>query len=260
MDLAIVHPFLYTRGGAERVVLEIARHFNAKIFCSRYAPEDTFPEFKNLDVEVLKSRVSSVVPSVLPVRVRDAVVAGFKFYNKKLGDFDVINAHGTPSEWIRRRNSPVVWYCHTPNREAFDLYQWRMSKRRLHQKALYWSMIQPYRLIEYSIVPKVEFIFANSVNTQLRLRKYLNRESAVLSPCTDYKDFHSETYGKYFFYPSRIAPEKRFEYAIRAFKIFRKRHRDWRLVIAGALFKERREHVEYYEKIRNMLGGYGELL
>jgi len=260
VDLAIVHPFLYTKGGAEKVVLEIARHFRAKVFCSRYAPEGTFPEFRDVEVEVLKSKVSSLVPSFLPVRVRDAVMAGFKFYKKKLDGFDVINAQGTPSEWIRNRNSPVVWYCHSPNREAFDLYQWRMSQRRLHQKALYWSVLQPYRLIERKIVPKIEHVFANSVNTQNRLKKYLNRDSTVLNPCVDIKEFRAGGYEKYFFYPSRIAPEKRFEYAIKAFKAFKKDNKGWRLVVAGALFKERSEHVAYYEKIKKMLGSDGEIL
>jgi len=258
--LAVVHPFLYTRGGAERVVLEVARHFNAKIFCSRYSPDDTFPEFRELDVEVVDSRVSGVIPGALPLRVRDAVSAGFKFYRMKLEGFDVVNAQGTPSEWIRNRNSPVVWYCHTPNREAFDLYRWRMSRRRLHQKALYWSMLQPYRLMESRLVPKIEFVFANSVNTQSRIKQYLGRESTVLNPCVDYEQFGSESYGKYFFYPSRIAPEKRFEYAIEAFREFRKTHRGWKLVIAGALMSEREEHVEYSRKIRRMLGRDGQLL
>jgi glycosyltransferase involved in cell wall biosynthesis len=250
---------LYTKGGAEKVVLEIARHFNAKVFCSRYAPEDTFPEFKELDVEVLRSRVSSIIPAALPVRVRDAVVAGYKFYNKRLGDFDVFNAHGTPSEWVRNRNSPVLWYCYTPNREAFDLYRWRMSRRRLHQKALYWSMLQPYRLIESRVVPKIESIFTMCVNTQARIRRYLNRESEILSPCVNVEEFKPGGYEKYFFYPSRITPEKRFEYAIIAFKEFKKTHADWKLIIAGALFKERREHVAYYQKIKKMLADDGEI-
>jgi glycosyltransferase involved in cell wall biosynthesis len=259
MDLAVVHPFLYTRGGAERVVLEIARHFEAKIFCSRFVPEGTFPEFRELDVEVLKTRASMAVPSFLPLRVRDAVEAGLKFYNRRLGDFDVINAHGTPSEWIRHKNSPVVWYCHTPNREASDLYEWRMGGRMLHEKAFYWSMLQPYRLIAASIMPKIEFVFANSANVQGRLRRYLNRESEVLNPCVNAGEFKQGEYEKYFFYPSRITPEKRFEYAIIAFKEFKKTHADWKLVIAGALFKERREHVAYYQKIKKMLASDGEI-
>ena len=260
MDVAVVHPFLYTRGGAERVVLEVAKEFDAKVFCSRFVPEETFPEFKDVDVEVVKSHASLLLPGFLPVRVRDAVSAGMKFFNKKLDGFDVVNAQGTPAEWIRNRNRPVVWYCHTPNREAFDLYQWRMSRRQLHQKALYWSMIQPYRIIESMIVPKIEHIFANSVNTQKRIKNFLGRDSEVLNPGVDCNSFRCEGFEKFFFYPSRITPEKRFEYAIAAFKEFKKENKGWRLVIAGALVKERHEHVAYYHKIKRMLGSDVDIL
>jgi len=260
MRLAIAHPFLYTKGGAERVVLKVAQHFNAKVYCSIYHPEATFPEFKNLDVEVIPSKVGPFF-SPFPKRARDAAIAGIKFYSLKLDDYDVVNAQGTPSEWIRNRNSPVVWYCFSPNREAFDLYNWRMSKRNVFQKALYRSFIEPYRRIEFSLVPKIEHILTLSKVTKARLKKYLKVDSEILYPGVEYEKFHCKDYKKYFFYPSRIAPEKRFELAIEAFKKFRAKTRDksWKLVIAGALIHDRPDHVEYYEKIKKKLGNYGEI-
>lgn len=259
MKLAIAHPFLRLKGGAERVVLKIAQHFDAKVYCSIYEPESTFPEFKEVDVEVIGSRLWAAA-SVLPARVGNAAVAGEQFYFKKLGDYDVVNAQGTPSEWIRNRNSPVVWYCFSPNREAFDLYEWRMSKRNPLQKALYWSFMQPYRMIEFSVVPKIEHIFAISRNVQDRIKRYLGRESEVLMPGVDYKDFHAGRYEKYFFYPSRIAPEKNFEMAIEAFKKFRRKHEGWNFVIAGSLDRDRPEHVAYYNRIKGMLGTDGRIM
>ncbi|MFH1470918.1 MAG: hypothetical protein ABIF01_04170, partial [Candidatus Micrarchaeota archaeon] len=134
MRIAIAHPFLYVRGGAERVVLKIAQKFDAKIYCALYEKEKTYKEFKDLEVEVIPSRLFGLMPSFLPIRIRHAVAAGEAFYYKKLSDYDVVNAQGTPSEWIRNKNERVVWYCHTPNREAFDLYDFRMSKRGLPGK------------------------------------------------------------------------------------------------------------------------------
>ncbi|MCX6776239.1 MAG: glycosyltransferase family 4 protein [Candidatus Micrarchaeota archaeon] len=259
MKLAIVHPFLRLRGGAERVVLKIAQHFDAKVYCSTYEPENTFPEFREVDIEVMRSRLWPIA-SLLPQRVGSAAVAGKQFYYSKLDDYDVINAQGTPSEWIRNRNSPVVWYCFSPNREAFDLYDWRMSRRNPIQKALYWSFIQPYRRIEFSVVPKIEHIFAISGNVQKRIRRYLQRESEILMPGVDYADFHAGDYEKYFFYPSRIAPEKNFEMAIEAFKKFRNKRKGWKLIIAGSLDRGREEHVAYYNRIRSMLGDDGRIM
>jgi len=266
MKLIVFHPFLYTRGGAERVVLEVAKHFNAKIYCSRYEKKNTFKEFSDLDVEVLPKGITRFIPSNVPMRIRDAAIAGEQFYNFKIPeDYDVANAQGTPSEWIRNKNENVLWFCHTPNREAFDLYEWRMSKRNILQKALYWSFIQPYKMFEFSTVPKIEKILANSMNTQSRLKKYLKRKDVeIVNPGVDVEKFSNESYEKFFFYPSRITPEKRFEYAIKAFSLFKKKMgpeaEKWKLIIAGALMKERKEHVEYYKKIKGLLGNMGKII
>ena len=264
MKLAICHPFLYVRGGAERVVLKIAQHFDAKIYCALYEPEKTFPEFKGCDIEVMKTRFFRYMPQQVPIRVRHAVAAGRIFYHKVLpGDYDVVNAQGTPSEWIRHYNSPVVWYCHSPNREAFDLYKHRMAQRPLHEKALYWGALQAYRLLEHRTVPKIEHIFANSTNTQRRIKTYLGAESEVLNPGIEFKDFRCDGYEHFFFYPSRITPEKRFEYAIDAFREFKRRnerYRDWKLVIAGSLFAYKREHAEYYEWLKHYVGNDGRVV
>ncbi|MFH1285678.1 MAG: hypothetical protein ABIH99_03790, partial [Candidatus Micrarchaeota archaeon] len=88
LKLAICHPFLYTFGGAEKVVLKIAKHFDAKIYCSLYTPESTFAEFRNLDIEVLKPKYLGALPTLLPKRVRDAAIAGEEFNNLEIKGFD----------------------------------------------------------------------------------------------------------------------------------------------------------------------------
>ena len=256
VKLAIVHPFLHTHGGAEKVVLKIAEEFDAKIYCSDYAPEKTYDGFRKLDVEVLPKGSRQYLPPLIPKRARDAANAGQQFWNLKLGDYDVVNAQGTPSEWVRHHNSPVVFYCHSPNREAFVLYEWRQSRRNPLERALYWSFVQAYKHFEFQTVPKIEHIFANSRTTQERVMKYLNRESEVLHPGVDYKEFRCADYEPYFFYPSRIVPEKRFEFAIDAFEKFRQRvgpKKRWKLVLAGALHAGNAHHVDYCEKLKQRI-------
>ncbi|MEW6748392.1 MAG: glycosyltransferase family 4 protein [Candidatus Micrarchaeota archaeon] len=256
MRLVITTPFLETRGGMERVILQIAQRFDARIHCLSYDADDTFPEFSKLDVEVARPTFLRSLP--FGKRVSTAIEAGYHFYNTELEDYDVINAHQTPSEWIRNRNSPVIWYSHTPNREAFDLYEWRMKRRSLPSKAVFWSSIQAFKFFEYRTVPKLEHIFTNSLNSQARIKKYLHRESEVLHPGVDSDRFSCKAYEDFFFYPSRIAPEKEIEYAIEAFKIFRNRvdnvkhgTGNWKLVIAGALSK-RPEHIAYFDRLKSM--------
>jgi glycosyltransferase involved in cell wall biosynthesis len=50
-DVAIVHDYITQRGGAERVVLAMARAFpGAPVYTTLYDPPATFPDFRDLDV------------------------------------------------------------------------------------------------------------------------------------------------------------------------------------------------------------------
>lgn len=253
MRLVIATPFLETRGGMERVVLKIAQQFDAKIHCVYYDAANTFDEFQKLDIEVAKPSVLSRLP--LGKRIATAMDVGNHFYNVKLEDYDLINAHQTPSEWIRNRNRPVLWYCYSPNREAFDLYEWRMKRRNPISKAVFWASIQAFKHFEFQVVPKIEYIFTSCKNPQARIKKYLNRDSEVLYPGVEYQKFSCKGYEQFFFYPSRIVPEKELEYAIEAFKLFTKRETgNWKLVIAGGLSK-RPEHQQYFKKLQALCVG-----
>lgn len=51
--VAIAHDYLTQRGGAERVVLALARAFpGARIYTTLYDPDATYPEFADLEVVV----------------------------------------------------------------------------------------------------------------------------------------------------------------------------------------------------------------
>jgi glycosyltransferase involved in cell wall biosynthesis len=252
MKLVLTQPFLHTKGGLERVVLEIAKKYNPTIYTYRYIPENTFEEFKEFDIRIVKPKLT-IPASLAGERIKWGIQSGECFNNLKIrDDYDVINAHGTPSEWIRNKNERVCWYCHSPNREAFDLYEWRMKNRNFFSKIIFGSSIKLYKHFEFKNVPKIESVLTNSINSQIRIRKYLKREAKIIYPGVDVEKFKNESYKKYFFYPSRITPEKRFEMAIHAFEEFRKTNKNYELIIAGSIQKERKEHVQYLEKIKKM--------
>ncbi len=239
MDLILVHPYLYQKGGGERVVLEIAKKFNPIIYTSIYQPENTFQEFKEFDIRSLPQSIFEKPFFFLKNDFRRSrtISAGFQYYLTKIKeDYDVINAHGSPSEWIRNRNERVCWYCYSPNREAFDLYDLRMKKLSFSKRILNIGILSVFKAIEYPIVNKIEKIIAISEITNERIKKYLFRNDAIIIPSgINEKEFYNKDYKKYFFYPSRIVPEKRFEYAIDAFREFNKNQLGWKLILAGFL-------------------------
>ncbi len=53
MKLVITQANLTLKGGAERVLLKIAQHYDAKIYTAEYDPAKTFEGFEDADVEAI---------------------------------------------------------------------------------------------------------------------------------------------------------------------------------------------------------------
>ncbi|MFA5142302.1 MAG: glycosyltransferase [Candidatus Woesearchaeota archaeon] len=241
MDLVITHPNLYLKGGAELVLLKIAQKYNAKIYTYNYRPENTWADFKDLDVNVIKNYDMN---SLFMLKTCKG------FYRYKIKDnYDVINAHWSPSNWIRNRNERVVWYCHSPARAFYDLYEQRQKEYSLPVRWGHAAFADIYRSIDKKINSQIEKICCNSLNVQHRIRTYFDRESEVISPGVDLNDFESLDYQRYFFYPSRITPSKRIEFAIEAFNLLNKKYPHFQLVIAGGLQEKDRPYLEKIQKI-----------
>lgn len=252
MKLILIQPYLNLRGGVERVILKVAQHYNAEIYTLEYSKNDTFDEFKDINIKIIGKNVP--LADKLPYRASQGLRYGYNFYNLKIKeDYDVINSHISPSEWIRHKNERVVWYCHTPPREVYDLYETRMQNRSYRQKLLYAALVGTYKLMSRGITKKIEHIATNSNTTKERIKKYYNRDATVINPGLDPRDFTNEGDDKYFFYPSRIVINKRQDYVISAFNQFVKRTRDekYKLILAGTLSKDP-EHQKYFEKLKAM--------
>jgi len=254
MDLVIAHPFLRMMGGGERCVLEIAKKYNPIIYTAFYEPENTFPEFKEFDIRILpRSRLEIPFTWLKGDKRRfGAVSAAFRYFFTKLkDDYDVLNCQGCPSEFLANRNERVCWYIHSPNREAFDLRDYRLSQMSLPTKIVSLSLTEVYKAVEFSVLPKIKYLATNSSVTNERIKKYFKRfDAEIINPAVDVHKFKCSSYDKYFLYPSRIVPEKRFEFVINAFRMFYQRNKKFKLVIAGFALNH-----EYLSKLRKLSEG-----
>lgn len=249
MKMLLTQANLTLMGGAERIVLKIAQHYKAKIYTAEYSKNTTFPEFDDLDVQVIgKPMLSKILPYG---RVMQGLNYGMSFYNLKIReDYDVINAHMAPSHWIKHKNDRVIWYCHTPLRDIYDLYEYRLSLKKPYQKPVHIIGAKGVRSIDKRIVKRIDFIFANSSNTESRIREYYGRSDAVvLNGGIDYELYQNAGDEKYFFYPSRISQNKRQDYAIRAFSIFKRKTKGYKLILSGAVSKDD-SYASYYNRIK----------
>ncbi|MFV0462190.1 MAG: glycosyltransferase family 4 protein [Nostocoides sp.] len=111
--VVIAHDYLTQRGGGERVVLAMARAFpEAPIVTSLYQPEETYPEFRDMDVRVsplnrvglLRRSHRLALPLLAPTVKRMTI------------DADVVLA--SSSGWAHgfSTTGDMVVYCHSPAR------------------------------------------------------------------------------------------------------------------------------------------------
>jgi glycosyltransferase involved in cell wall biosynthesis len=258
MRLVITQANLTLKGGAERVLLKIAQRYDAKVYTAEYNPAKTFEGFKDVDVEVIGKR--SLLKKLPYGRTAQGLSYGLSFYNFRIrDDYDVINAHIAPSHWIRKNNERVLWYCHTPLRDIYDLYSYRLSLKKLHEKPMHIVGAGAVRMLDQGVVKSIEKIITNSYNTRSRVIKYYGRKDAsVLGGGVDFKDYKNNGDKKYFFYPSRISPNKRQEFAIRAFNHFKRQVKGYKLVLAGSVSLDSL-YYSYYKKIVALADAVGDV-
>lgn len=258
MDVIICQPVLGL-GGAENSVLRIARHFNAPIYTASYSQCKTLPEFSELDVRLIKPSLMEAPASLasrldFDARLQMLAPIGMRLlFTKIREDYDVISAHAMPSELIRARNDRMVWYCHGTYGPQHGWNDFLMAERGVMGKAVLSAASGAYGIAQSLAVPKIEKICANSRFTAGNLAKYLKRPDAqAIYPGVEPSEFKCEDYRKFFFYPSRIAPEKRMEFALNAFR--QARLKGWKLVMGGFLFPSAR-NTRYFEFIKGQARG-----
>jgi len=257
LKVVLTQANLTLKGGAERVVLKIAQHYDAPIYVAEYNKDTTFAEFEELDVNVI-TKGEKYAKS----RATQGLKYGLSFLNYKIEeDYDVINAHIAPSHWIRKLNDRVLWYCHTPLREIYDLYKYRQSLRPIYKRPFYALGATAVKWIDKKVVNNIEYIFANSENTKSRIVKYYGRTDAeVLNGGVEIERYRNEGDDNYFFYPSRFSPNKRQLYTVEAFNIFKKKYKksNYKLVLAGAVSKDP-FYYDYYVKVKERAQRVGDI-
>lgn len=259
LDVILVQPYLNSRGGAERVVQKIAEKFGAPIYTFSYEPEKTFAEFRECDVRAISpapalSALNAFAPIDRNRRIRSVGKAGLQMLGMKIKeDYDVLNPHLPPSEWIRNRNERVCWFCHGQN-AGFKSEGAMLLGRTGGEKVVLKAGKGIYRAIESGIVGRIEKICTCSEYTKGNIEDSFGRKDvSVAHPGIEPSDFTCGSFDRYFLCVSRISPEKRIEFAINAFKQFNKGGK-WKLVIAGQLADMPRNR-RYLESLKELSKG-----
>ena len=165
MKIAILHDYFNKMGGGERLVLELAKSFDADIYTGFVERNNTYPDINKLNViELIKK------PKNPFLRTIKLINAFSKLDISKEYDFFILS--GTYSIYSSARHHPNLWYCHTPARWLYSQRDWFLSNSNLIKKIgllILGLYVEPK---DKKAVENIDKIVANSKNVANRIKKY----------------------------------------------------------------------------------------
>jgi glycosyltransferase involved in cell wall biosynthesis len=178
--VAIVHDYLTQRGGAERVVLTLAKIFpDAEIHVALFDPENTFPEFSNLKVRA--SWLNKI--AVFRKHHRLALVLFPAVFRSMKVDAEVTLASSSAFSHAVRASGKLVVYCHTPPRFVYlqDEYLGTTKAGKLISRVLR-ALVPLLAILDKQAASRAHDYIANSTVVRDRIKRIYNRDSEIIFP------------------------------------------------------------------------------
>ncbi|MCW4049865.1 MAG: glycosyltransferase family 4 protein [Candidatus Bathyarchaeota archaeon] len=239
--------FFYN-GGGERTVLSQAielqrRGHKVHVYAPTIQP-NCFPE---LIKQVKTTELAGFLPQGTPIRnASGMILSSLRVPIKRFKDFDVVLAHGQPSNWIASRikhrlQTPYVSYLHQVNRffqprEVDKQTGWKTDGNLQFLEFLHRGNLVVKELDMRSI-RQADYVLTNSHWIKEKIQDYYGVEPTVCHPGVDTKTFtqtqHQEEQGRYILSTNRHYPQKRLDYLVDIMRILTRSHPGIKCIITG---------------------------
>ncbi|MFH1671177.1 MAG: glycosyltransferase [Candidatus Portnoybacteria bacterium] len=226
MKIALVHDYLISFGGAERVFLNLKKIFpQAEIYTLLY-------DRKNMGKYFPKTRINTSFLQKFPRfwRKRHKYLLPFlptapESIDLRKFDLVISSSSSFIKGVITRPKAIHICYCHSPMRFGWDAYASYIKEQRkgFLTNAAIQIMMHYIRLWDKSAANRVDYFIANSKSTAQRIRKYYHQEAQVIYPPVNTRIGqgilkNTNPSGQNFFLiVSRLTPYKRIDLAVKAF-------------------------------------------
>ncbi len=255
--IALFHPWIKSRGGAEKVVLELLEksYHDYDIYTWVYDKESTFSEFKKYKINVIAPKFWKKFARLHILRGVFFLLSLLKKIPLEKYDKFLISTSGL-AEFITFRSykkGKTYAYVHTPLREASKkIVKWNLKSRykgNFLKKQIYLIAIKFYRIFEKKAWRNLDVVIFNSELSKSRAKKQgllRMQKSYIIYPPIDFSRFEGikTKEGKSFIYISRFNPPKRQDLLIKAWKKFSEKNKGYNLIILGTP-----DNKGYYEKL-----------
>ncbi|MBB3676994.1 glycosyltransferase [Modestobacter versicolor] len=189
MKTTIVHDYLTQRGGAERVVLEMARAYSSDVvLTSVYDPERTYPQFSDM-------QVSTLPLNRVPLLRQDPRLAlpflSDSFSHHRITDADLVLVSSSGFAHQVTADAPKIVYCHNPPRWLHQTADYLKGSGPLVKLAI--AMLRPHlTTLDRRGALSADGYIANSRNVANRIRRVYGIEAQVVHPPRGLEPFGPE--------------------------------------------------------------------
>lgn len=181
--LALVHDFLFTFGGAERVLLELHQLFpEAPIYTLFYHEPVIKKYFSTAEIRTsylnrsLLKRWPRLLLSKMPQAIESFDFNGFDLVISSSGAF----SHGV----VTGPDTTHICYCHSPMRYAWDWHAEYLKELKLGLLGTFLAegVLKNLRIWDYFASKRVDVWLANSQTVADRINKFYHQQSTIVFP------------------------------------------------------------------------------
>lgn len=229
MKVAIVHDWLVTYAGADRVVDQLHELFpDAPIYTLVYDADRMPARFRQYDIRT--TFVQKLPGGVKGYKnLLTLMPRAFEALDLTAYDLVISSCSSCSKGVITRPDAVHICYCHTPMRYAWSHYHEYLSHAGFLKRLLIPSMMHRVRLWDYQAAQRVDYFIANSRTVAQRIRKYYRRDAEVIYPGVSMHPQPAQTEAEDFYLMAgRFVHYKRFDLGVEACTRLGKR-----LMVAG---------------------------
>lgn len=222
MKVAIVHEWLISYAGSERVLGQIA---------GLYPDADLYSLLDFLSEDdrgsILDKRATTSLIQSLPMAKQKyrhyLPMMPFAIKSFDMSGYDlIITSSHTVAKGIGKRPGQVhICYCHTPMRYIWDLEKQYLKEAKLDRGIrglILRALFSRLRMWDVATSTNVDHFIANSFYIKERIKRAYGRDSVVIYPPVDVDNFTvNEKKEEFFIAVSRMVPYKKMDLIVEAF-------------------------------------------
>lgn len=221
--VALVHDFLLSMGGAERVLVELSKMYPRAPIYTLLA-SDTLVKKYFPDVIVRQSFLQK-----FPLWIRKRYKWLLPFYpvaaeSLNLRDYDlIISSSGAWTKGIvTRLHTKHIAYIHSPMRYVWDSHEEYLEALKKKRNFFLRGILSYLRVWDFEAAQRPEVLVANSLYTKRRIEKYYRRNADLVYPPlslngTTTPALPAEKRQPYFLLVSRLTQIKKVDVVVEAF-------------------------------------------